>query len=72
MKKTFALQDLECANCASKMECDINKLQGVNCAKVNFMASKLMIDAEDDSFSQVLEQAQQICSEYERDCLIVR
>ena len=72
MKKTFKLQDLECANCALKMECDINKLCDVNCAKINFMTSKLTIDADDNSFDRVLDEAQQICSEYERDCMIVR
>ncbi|WP_165062956.1 MULTISPECIES: cation transporter [unclassified Adlercreutzia] len=72
MKRSFKLQDLDCANCASKMECDINKLTGVNSASINFMTSKLTLDADDASFSEVLSQAQAICTKYEPDCTIVR
>ena len=46
MKKTFKLVDLDCANCAQKMEDAINKLPGVT-ATVSFMAQKLTIEADD-------------------------
>lgn len=72
MRKSFKLQDLDCANCASKMECDIAKLDGVNSANISFMTSKLVIDASDDRFDSVLAEAQSICSKYEPDCVIVR
>ena len=47
MKKTFKLVDLDCANCAQKMEDAINKLPGVTAATVSFMTQKLTIEAED-------------------------
>lgn len=75
MRKAFKLQDLDCANCAAKMEADINQLEGVNKATVNFMAQKLMIDAnaaDAESFDAIVAQAQQICSKYEPDCIILR
>lgn len=72
MKRSFKLQDLDCANCASKMEDDINKLEGVNDATISFMTSKLTLDADDDSYSDILTQAQAICTKYEPDCMIVR
>ena len=37
MKKTFALEDLDCANCAAKMENGIKKLDGVKDCSVSFM-----------------------------------
>lgn len=72
MKRSFKLQDLDCANCAAKMECDISKISGVNSANISFMTSKLTIDADDGQFSRVLDEAQSICSRYEKDCVIVR
>lgn len=75
MKRAFKLKDLDCANCASKMECDIAKLNGVNSASISFMTSKLVIDADSDSaddFNAILDEAQKICTSYEKDCTIVR
>ena len=46
MRKSFKLENLDCANCAAKMEAGINELPGVNKATISFMTSKLMIDAD--------------------------
>lgn len=72
MKRSFKLQDLDCANCASKMEDDISKLEGVNSATISFMTSKLTLDTDDAAFEGALDQAQAICTKYEPDCIIVR
>ena len=48
MKKKFKLEDLDCANCAAKMEEAIKKIEGVNDANVSFMTQKMMVDAVDD------------------------
>ena len=72
MKRSFKLEELDCANCASKIECDIAKLDGVNSATISFMTSKLVLDADSDAFDSVLEKAQAICTKYEPDCVIVR
>lgn len=50
MKKKFKLTDLDCANCAAKMEDAIKKLDGVNDASVSFMMQKMTIDADDARF----------------------
>lgn len=57
MKKKFKMQNLDCAHCAEKMEAAIKKLDGVNDASVSFFAEKVMIDAEDEKFESVLQQA---------------
>ena len=72
MIKTFKLEDLDCANCAAKMEADISKLPGVNKATISFMTQKLTIDADVDDLDNLLDQAQKICAQYEPDCEIVR
>lgn len=72
MRKVFKLQDLECANCAAKMEDSIKKLDGVNDARVTFMTQKLTLDAADDRFDDILEEATRICAKFEPDMVILR
>ena len=55
MKKKFKLEDLDCANCAAKMEDAIKKIPGVNDASVSFMTQKMSIDAEDEKFDEIVD-----------------
>ena len=71
MKKTFKLIDLDCANCAAKMEAAIKKLDGVNDASVSFLSQKMTIDAEDDKFDKIVKQAVKVCKKVEPDCEVV-
>jgi len=71
MKKKFKLENLDCANCAAKMEAAIKKIEGVNDASVSFMAQKLTIDAQDDIFDAVLEKAIAEISKVEADCKVL-
>jgi len=65
------MQDLECANCAAKMENDIKKISGVSGASVSFMTQRLTIEADEDKFDEILKQANKICKKYEPDCSII-
>lgn len=71
MKKVFALNDLDCANCAAKMEEAINNIDGVNAATVSFISQKLTLDANDDKFDEILKKAVKVCRKIEPDCEIV-
>ena len=71
MKKSFKLEDLDCANCAAKMEAAINKLPGVNKATVSFMAQKLILDAADDRFDEILAAAKKEICKVESDCRVL-
>lgn len=71
MKKTFKLRDLDCANCAAKMENAIRKLDGVNSATISFMTQKLTLDADDARFDEILQQAAKVCKKVEPDCTII-
>ena len=71
MKKHFKLRDLDCANCAAKMEEAIKKLPGVNDAAVSFMTQKLTLDADDARFDEILREAVKICKKVEPDCTIL-
>ena len=72
MKKTYKLTDLDCANCAAKMENAIKKIDGVNDATVSFLTQKLTLDAEDARFEAVLDEVVRVCKKVEPDCQIVR
>ena len=52
MKKKFKMENLDCANCAAKMEAAINKIEGVKEATVSFMTQRLVIEADDDRFAE--------------------
>ncbi len=70
MKKTYKLIDLECANCAAKMQAAIEKLDGVHSASVNFMTQKLTLDADDERFEEILKKAADCIKKVEPDCKI--
>ena len=71
MKKKFKFQDLDCANCAAKMEDAIKKIPGVNDANVSFMMQKMTVDAEDDKFDAIMEEVVRVCAKVEPDCKIL-
>lgn len=71
MKKRFKLTDLDCANCAAKMEAAIKKLDGVTDATVSFMTQKLSIEADDARFDEIMDQVVRVCKKVEPDCTIV-
>ncbi|SBW04230.1 Heavy metal-associated domain protein [uncultured Eubacteriales bacterium] len=71
MKKKFKLVDLDCANCAAKMEEAIKKINGVNAATVSFMTQKLTIDADEGRFDAIMAEAARVCKRIEPDCTIV-
>ena len=71
MKKKFKMVDLDCANCAAKMEDAIKKIPGVNDANVSFMMQKMTVDAEDDKFDAIMEEVVRVCAKVEPDCKIL-
>lgn len=71
MRKTFELEDLDCANCAAKMEEAIKKLPGVKRVSVNFMTQKMILDAEDSQFDEILQAAVKCIAKVEPDCRVV-
>jgi copper chaperone CopZ len=70
MKKRYNLTDLDCANCAAKMETAIKKLDGVKDATVSFMTQKLTIEADDARFDDIMKEVVAVCRKVEPDCVI--
>ncbi len=71
MKKTYELRDLDCANCAAKMEEAIKKIDGVTDASVSFMTQKLSVDADDKDFDKIMKKIVKTIAKVEPDCEVV-
>ena len=71
MRKSYKLVDLDCAHCAAKMEEAVKKLPGVKSATVNFMALKMVIEADEADMDSVCKAAVAACKKIEPDCEIV-
>jgi len=71
MKKRFKMNEVDCANCAAKMEAAIRKIPGVHEASLNFMTQKLTIDADDDRFDEIMQQAQKCCEKVDAGTKII-
>lgn len=70
MKKTYKI-DVDCANCANKMEEAANKTAGVKNATVNFMALKMIVEFEDGQEPKaVMQEVLKNCKKVEDDCEI--
>lgn len=72
MKKEYKLQELDCANCAAKMERAAAKIDGVKEIKVNYMSQKLILDALDDKFEEILNEVEKAMKKIEKDICILR
>ena len=70
MKKTFNLMDLDCANCAAKMEAAVLKIEGVKAAQVSFLTQKMTVEAEEADFDRIMKKAVKACKKVEPDCRI--
>lgn len=70
MKKLFRLDGLCCANCASKIEREVGKLDGVTSATVNFMTTKLIIEGQDEKISDIIAAAEKIVKKIEPDVVM--
>ena len=71
MKKTFKLDEIDCANCALKLEEALRKVDGVQDVKVNFLSQKLTLAAAGDAFDSVLKQVVKTTRKVEPACEII-
>lgn len=70
MKKVINLEDLDCANCAAKMECAVKKVEGVANANVNFMMQRMTVEIDSENPQAVLAEIKKVCQKVEPDCIL--
>ena len=72
MKKTFKLEDLDCANCAAKMERAIAELPEVKAVNVSFLKQKMSVELDDESIrDEVMEKIVKLIAKVEPDCELI-
>ena len=71
MKKTFSMSNLDCANCAAKMEKAILKIDGVTSATVSFFSQKLVLEADDDKWDAVVREVCAAVKKVDADCSVI-
>lgn len=72
MKRTFRLEGLDCAHCASKIETAVQALDGVAAATVNFMTTKMIIEGDDGKIEEIVSKAKDIVKKIEPDVIVKR
>ncbi len=72
MKRVYKLEDLDCANCAAKMERAVAKIDGVDSVSISFMAQRMSIDADEKRFEEIMDRVEKACKRVEPDCRILR
>lgn len=67
MKVKYILEDLDCANCAAKMEEEISKLDGVNSVNVSFISTKVTLELAEENVDEILSKIEKIVKKIEPD-----
>ena len=68
MKKVIAMQDLDCASCAAKMEEAIRKIDGVQSCTINFMLQRMTLEIADENSAEIIEKIKLAVKKVEPDC----
>ena len=71
MKKVFKLVNLDCADCAAKMERNIRKIKGVKEASVSFMSQRITLEASDGEFDNIVREVERVMKKTEPECKLV-
>ena len=71
MKKVYKLEDLDCANCAAKMERAIARIDGVDAVSISFMAQRMSIEADENRLDEIMREVVKVCRKVEPDCRIL-
>ncbi len=67
MKKTFILENLDCANCAAKIENAVASLEGVISATVSFMSQKMTVEATEEDFTKLIDKIEAVVKKVDAD-----
>ena len=69
MKKSYKI-DVDCANCAAKMERAVAKIPGVKSVSISFLTQKITVETEGDDLDEIMKEAARACKKVERGCVI--
>ena len=71
MKKTYILDDLDCAHCAAEIENAVGKLDGVTSSTVTLLTQKLVVEVDDAKAGKITKEIKKVVKKYEPDVEVV-
>ncbi len=71
MKKIVKIVDIDCANCATKLENALAKIDGVDSVNINYIAEKMLIEIKDEDYDAIVKQINKVTKKVEPDCRII-
>lgn len=72
MKKIFKVENVDCANCARKMQDNILKIEGITSATLNFLTQRLTVEFEESKVSTIVEEMQTACRKIDKAVNVIR
>lgn len=67
----YKLEDLDCANCAAKMERAVAKIEGVSSIHISFITQKMIIELDETKADEIIREVIKTCKRVEPDCTII-
>lgn len=71
MIKTYLLEDLDCAHCASEIEAAVQKLEGVTSGTVTFLTQKLVVEVDESKAAAITKEIKKVVKKFEPDVEVV-
>lgn len=72
MRKIFKVENVDCANCARKMQDNILKIEGITSATLNFLTQRLTVEFEESKVSTIVEEMQSACRKIDKAVNVIR
>lgn len=72
MKIKFTVENLDCANCAAKIEDAVSKINGVNSVSVSFMTLKMTLDISGENSEEILKEITKVVKKVEPDANLIK
>lgn len=72
MTRNYRLVNLDCANCAAKIEREVSKIKGVNKVSVSFMTTKMVVDLEEDKLEDIEKEIERLVKKLESEVVLKR
>lgn len=72
MRKTFILEDLDCANCAAKIETAVAEIEGVLSVSVSFMTQKMILEADEARLDEIVAEIARVIKKVDSDVTFIQ
>ena len=71
MNKAFRFKNLDCADCAAKLERKLAEIDGINSISVNFIFQKMIVDFDETRKDEIFAKMKKTINDFEPDMVIM-